>query len=71
MSELFKGIFGDKKWFESLTAWGLVLFAGATAAAESACAGGMVGAETCSVIQDVATKISAVLITLGIRKGLN
>ena len=71
MSELFNGIFGDKNWFQSLTAWGLVLFAAATAGAESACAAGMASVETCSVIQDVATKISAVLVTLGLRKGLN
>tara|TARA_R110000751_G_scaffold182237_1_gene289117 strand:+ start:178 stop:393 length:216 start_codon:yes stop_codon:yes gene_type:complete len=71
MSELFKGIFGDKKWFHSLTAWGVVVFVASTAGMESACAAELVSVETCGMVEGFTSKLSAVLVTLGIRKGIN
>lgn len=63
--KLFKGVFGGKPWYKSLTAWG-VFIAGV---GELYCQVGTelavpYAAEVC----DISLKAGAVLVTLGIRK---
>jgi uncharacterized membrane protein len=65
---MFKDLFGDKSWYESLTGVGVVLFAAVTAGTEAACAAEIMTAETCASVQTIVTKLSAVLVALGIRR---
>lgn len=60
MSGLFKNIFGGKPWYESLTAWGLVLLV----AAESALQSGLIPSEAATWV----TYAGSIAVALGIRK---
>jgi hypothetical protein len=60
-------LFG-KPWFKSLTAWGLVVFVGATAGADAVCAAGMISPETCAMLKSGAEKVGGVLVVLGLRR---
>lgn len=68
---LFTGIFGDKSWYESLTAWGLVFYTGSGAVLEQVCALGLLEAATCATATAVLTKVGVVMTALGIRRRLN
>ena len=64
-------MFGRKNWFQSLTAWGLILFGAAQAAEQT----GVLppgtsanGQETTNAIVAAVTSIGALLAALGIRK---
>ncbi len=57
---MFEKIFGDKPWYKSLTAWGLVVLG----AAEAAVLGGLIPPEFAKYV----TYVGAAAVTLGIRK---
>ncbi len=57
---MFEKIFGSKSWYQSLTAWGLVI----VAAAEAAVRAGLLGEAN----GEIATMIGAIATALGLRK---
>jgi hypothetical protein len=61
---MLKNLFGAKNWYESLTAWGLILV-GATSGAEQ---GGLVPPGTAQSLVTFAQSIGGVLVVLGVRK---
>lgn len=65
---MFEKLFGNKKWHQSLTAWGLVIFFGATAAIDQACSAGVLTDELCGTLSGWSEQIGAVLTVLGLRK---
>lgn len=67
---LFTGIFGSKRWYESLTAWGLVVYTGSGAVLEQVCALGLLEAATCATAAGVLSKVGVVMTALGIRRAV-
>jgi len=67
MGELFSG----KNWYQSLTAWGLVLFTAGDAIAGEMCNLGIIGPEMCTTIEGWIVKISGVLVGLGLRRAVS
>lgn len=67
---LFKNLFGDKKWTESLTAWGLVVFLAGESAVEQICGGGvdLIPPGVCDFLGTWVSNIGIVLTALGIRR---
>jgi len=66
---MFENLFGKgKTWTRSLTAWGLIVFFGVTAALDQACAGGAITEEMCARLSGWSESIGAILTVLGIRK---
>lgn len=65
---LLRQIVGEKPWFKSMTLIGVVLLAATQAGAEAAVEIGVLSPVIGMQIQDWGTKISAVLVTLGLRK---
>ena len=70
MAQVFSlsAVFGDKAWFKSLTAWGLVIGVGGMAVLDQVCTLGFLSAETCATAQKWAGGLGVVLGTLGIRR---
>jgi hypothetical protein len=60
--------FGGKPWFQSLTAWGLVVFFGLTAALDQACSAGVFGEGLCMTLTGWSESLGAVLTVLGLRR---
>lgn len=59
---------GDKPIWQSITAWGLVVFFGLTAALDQACAGGVFSDDLCGKLTGWSEALGAILVTLGIRR---
>ncbi len=68
MGDLFSNLFGNKPWFHSLTAWGLVIFVGATAIVSQTCEVGLLSPAACETATGLTGKLGIVLTALGIRK---
>ena len=68
MQDLFSNIFGDKSWYQSLTAWGLIVLVGLTGAASEAAQAGLLSPEVGDVVTSWSTKIGTILTALGIRR---
>jgi len=71
---LFKNIFGDKSWYQSLTAWGLVLLvtaSGLEAGLSDQCAAGALAGFACAKALPGLQWLGGILATLGIRRALN
>lgn len=68
---MFAGIFGDKPWFKSLTAWGLVIFAVVPVAVRAAEQAGLLPAGVGDTVDSIAAKLGPVLAGLGLRKAAN
>lgn len=64
-------IFGDKPWFRSMTAWGLVLFAAVAPVVSEMGAAGLIAPELAASINGWSIKIGAVLAGLGLRRAAN
>jgi len=63
-------IFGGKSWYKSLTAWGVVLWAGLAPMLSAACGdeASLLPATTCATLSTVATWAGSILTVLGVRK---
>jgi len=70
MKDIFKNLFGKKSWYQSLTAWGLVILGISNAAVAQACAPGiqLVDADTCSIIVKGLNMVGTAFTVLGLRK---
>ncbi len=70
---MLSNIFGDKSWYKSLTAWGLVVMAGLTSALTVLCADGvsLIGVELCETLTSVFLTVGGVMTALGLRKAAN
>ena len=68
MPTFITDIFGGKNPLKSLTAWGLVIYATATAASSAACSNGLLSFETCETLEGFVATVGVVLAGLGIRK---
>jgi hypothetical protein len=71
---LFKNIFGGKSWYQSLTAWGLVVLvtaSGVETALADQCAAGALGGFVCAKALPGLQWLGGLMATLGIRKALN
>ena len=68
MPEMLKNLFGDKPWYQSITAWGLVLYAMGTAGASAACESGILSFQTCDTFETFAATAGSALVVLGLRK---
>lgn len=66
--QIISGIFGDKPFYQSLTAWGIATYVGLEAMASTACESGLLSFETCGSIETAGAKIGSVLVVLGLRK---
>lgn len=72
--EFVKGIFGGKAPWDSITAWGLAVYLGGSAFLGAVCGPdglGVVGAETCNMLQGASAKVGLVLAALGLRRAAN
>ncbi len=69
--DFVKGIFGGKAPWDSMTAWGLAVFVAGDAFLGQVCSAGMIGAETCVMLQGAVAKTGVVLAALGIRRATN
>ena len=67
------GIFGDKPWFRSMTAWGVILFTASEAGIGGACGGeaGLLSDATCAWLTSAMSSIGAILTVLGLRRAAN
>ena len=65
---MLKDLFGGKKWFQSLTAWGLVVLAVGNAAAVALASSGLVSHETATTLTSVVDWVGGVATALGIRR---
>lgn len=66
------GIFGDKPWFKSLTAWGVVLFAAGSAGIGEACgSAGLLSEGLCGSLNGFLTAFGSILAALGLRRAVN
>lgn len=70
MGGLFKNIFGGKPWFQSLTAWGLIVIGVSEVFVAQACSSevALLSAGVCGVLVKGLDMIGGLLVTLGIRK---
>lgn len=59
---------GGKSWYKSLTVWGLIIFAGATAGAQEACELGAFSGGVCDNIERWGATLGTVMTGLGIRR---
>jgi hypothetical protein len=66
--EMLKNLFGEKAWYQSVTAWGLVVYAAATAGATAACESGLLSFQTCDSVETLGATLGSVLVVLGLRK---
>ena len=65
-------VFGEKKWYKSMTAWGVILFSAAQAGLGGACGEAMLLPEaTCSWITSALTTVGGILTVLGLRRAAN
>jgi hypothetical protein len=72
VSDILKNLFGDKPWYTSLTAIGLLVFAFAEQLFNTLCFDlGLISAETCFSITPWVEKAGVVLTALGLRRKLN
>lgn len=65
---MFKDLFGGKPWFQSVTAWGLVIAAVGTATLTAVATSGLVAPETAETLMTAVQWIGGVVAALGIRK---
>ena len=70
MSQIFNisAIFGDKPWFKSMTAWGLIIFFGGTAMLEQACSEGLIAAGVCAFALKATQTVGSIVGVLGLRR---
>lgn len=72
--EIFKGIFGNKSWYKSLTGWGVVL-AGTTLALHAGltdqCTAGTLAGYACDKVLPFLTWVGGFMSVLGLRKAAN
>jgi hypothetical protein len=62
-------IFGDKPWYQSLTAWGLVAYVAGEAIISEACgAQALFGSALCATLSSSIQTIGVVLTALGLRR---
>lgn len=61
-------LFGDKPAYKSMTAWGLVIFVMAEAAAGEVCDAGLISVAACSTVATVLKYVGGVLTVLGLRR---
>ena len=65
---MFNNIFGGKSWYQSLTGWGVAIFAGGSALATAVCAAELISPELCATILKGVQFVGVILGGLGIRK---
>jgi len=65
---LKKMILGDKPWFKSMTTWGMIVFAAASAGVTQACGDGVIGAGACDTIATVLQYVGGAMTVLGLRR---
>lgn len=65
---MFKQMFGDKKWYQSLTGFGLLALAVAWTVVPALGEMGVTSPETTTMVTGILTKIGSFLGVLGIRK---
>lgn len=64
-------LLGDKKWFQSMTVWGLIVFALGETFIEQACGpegAGIFSANACAIMSGISDKVAVVLTVLGLRR---
>ena len=73
MNALFTNIFGSKSAFQSLTAWGLVVFVCGETFVRQACAdsGAVLPPNVCAFMESAITNIGVGMTALGLRKASN
>ena len=71
MADLLGSLFGEKSWYQSLTAWGLVVYVGVAGILDEACAQGVLSAATCATLIVWVHNAGIVLAALGIRRAAN
>ena len=71
MGELLGNLFGGKSWYQSLTAWGLIVYVGVAGVVDEACAQGALGPGTCEMLNIWVKNIGVVLGALGLRRAAN
>ncbi len=64
---LFSNLFGGKKWHESLTAWGIVVFASTKAAVQT----GLLPVGADEFVALVGQAVGALFVILGLRRAGN
>ena len=60
--------FGGKPWYQSVTAWGLVIFSLGSSVVSQVCDAGLMDYETCVAWKGYVTTIGAVITGLGLRR---
>ena len=67
---MFESIFGNKKWFQSLTAWGTIAYATGAALVTSICDPSIdiLGSDLCSTLGQGLQAIGSVMVVLGLRR---
>ena len=65
---MLKNLFGDKPWFKSITAWGLILFSVGSAGLTQICEVGLIDEGTCAAWMKTVQMVGGSLTALGIRK---
>jgi hypothetical protein len=68
MPEMLQKLFGDKPWYQSITAWGLVIYTIAMAGGNAACEAGLLSFSACDTVESIGGTIGIVITALGIRK---
>ena len=65
-------IFGSRKWYQSLTFWGLAVYVAGAAFIGQVCGDtGILSASLCSTLESSSDTIGVVLTALGIRRATN
>ena len=65
---MLENLFGDKPWYKSLTAWGIVTIGVAQVFVAQTCDLGLLSVSVCATATKYLTLIGAGMATLGIRK---
>ncbi len=65
---MLSSIFGDKPWYRSLTAWGIILFTAGAGLVAGACEQGLLGVGFCAGAKPIIQAIGAGMTAAGLRK---
>ena len=68
---MLKKVFGDKSWYKSMTAWGVLGLTVAWTVVPAMGEMGVISPELTTTLTGMLTKISSLLGVLGIRKATN
>ena len=65
---MFKNLFGSKPWYQSLTAWGVILFSAGSLFVSQTCEIGLFHDELCASLTKGVQMTGGILTALGLRK---